>query len=175
MKEEGIRDVLDYDPETGVFRWKKNRGRRYCAGRLAGSFDKDGYRIVTVLGWRLRCGRLAWWFVHGTWPVNEIDHINLVRSDDRIANLRLASRQENAANKGNHKKRMPFPKGVAFKGDRPRARPWVAHIRRNGVKKHLGHFASMADAGEAYQREAVRAMLLQGRDQANETRNGENP
>lgn len=146
-----IRDDLDYNPETGVFTWKRHRGQRYVAGRVAGGTDKDGY---TLIGWRrknYRGGRLAWWFVHGVWPEYEIDHINRVRNDDRIANLRPVTHFDNQFNRGKLKRRRVGLPGAHFKGDANRKRPWVAVISINGKSRTIGHFATMEEAAAAYE------------------------
>lgn len=101
---ETLMQALRYDAETGLFWWRENRGRRYIAGTVAGSRDKDGYTVINMNRRRYRAARLAWLFVFGAWPANEVDHINRNRSDDRITNLRLATRTQNALNRRTHKK-----------------------------------------------------------------------
>jgi hypothetical protein len=91
-------EQLQYDPETGIFRWRFARGY-LPAGRLAGSRRKGGYLQVGFGGRTHTAQRLAWFYVHGTWPANHIDHINRNRSDNRIANLRDVSPKRNAANR----------------------------------------------------------------------------
>lgn len=83
---------LDYDPRTGIFTWHRT-------GQRAGSY-KDGYRRIKVLGKRYRAGRLAWFYCFGEWPAQQIDHIDRVKDNDRLSNLREATPVENCANKG---------------------------------------------------------------------------
>ena len=154
-----IRDCLDYDPITGVFTWKRDLGRRYVKGTKAGALDKDGYTLVGWKGRHYRGGRLAWWFIYGVWPECEIDHINRVRNDDRLENLRPVSRSLNRLNRRCNKKKNPYPSGVSFKGDAPRAKPWCAQIRFDGKVRVLGLYASMQEASKAY--ETARAALLE--------------
>ena len=90
-------ELLDYDPLTGVFRWRVSRGRVLC-GDIAGCFDGNGYRAVRLDGVDYRAHRLAWFFVHAVWPVADIDHINRRRFDNRLTNLRDVSRAVNLAN-----------------------------------------------------------------------------
>jgi len=88
--------------------------------------------------------RLAWWLHYGKWPTGEIDHINGNKSDNRIVNLRLATRGQNVDNR---KKHRTGPKGAfRFK----RGPKWTAQIRHDGVKYHLGVFDDERIAHEAY-------------------------
>jgi hypothetical protein len=79
-----VRELLDYCPETGIFTWKVGR-------EPAGYKHKyHGYIVLTLFDKRYMTHRLAWLYVHGEWPSGEIDHINLEKTDNRIANLRIA-------------------------------------------------------------------------------------
>lgn len=89
--------TLSYDPETGTF-IRKVGSVRAPVGSVAGNVMKNGYRIIRVNYSKFLAGRLAWFYVHKTWPSDEIDHINRVRDDNRIANLRPATRSQNAVN-----------------------------------------------------------------------------
>jgi hypothetical protein len=94
---ERLRKLLAYDPETGVFRWKVQRGR-VRAGSIGGTLIKSGCHMIAI-DWRTYpAHRLAWLCVHGCWPVDQIDHVNGIRTDNRIANLREAIRNENNEN-----------------------------------------------------------------------------
>lgn len=111
MNADRLRQLLDYDPAIGHFTWKINgKGGGQVAGKRAGSIDKQaGYEQVGIDGKLYRSHRLAWLYVHGEWPSGQIDHINGIRSDNRLANLRAVSNQVNgqnrhAANKNNGRK-----------------------------------------------------------------------
>ncbi|WP_217901293.1 HNH endonuclease signature motif containing protein [Rhodoferax sp. TH121] len=96
---ERLRELLHYDPETGVFTWAKARkGQKAPAGSVAGYLEKDGHWGICVVGRHYRAHRLAWLYVHGSWPANEIDHRNGIKTDNRITNLRDATRTVNAEN-----------------------------------------------------------------------------
>lgn len=83
---ERVKELLNYDPETGLFSWNAKRGR--CAKlAVAGSWNSYGYRRITVDGRGYPAHRLAWLHVHGRWPQGEIDHINGIKHDNRLANL----------------------------------------------------------------------------------------
>lgn len=135
---------LSYDPASGIFTVLKSSGRRK-AGDQAGYVRPDGYRMLMVDGKWHYAHRLAWSFLTGRDPANEIDHINGDRDDNRAANLRECSRSENMRN--TKKKGVCFHKGQA---------KWQASIRLNGKRFHLGTFASEDEAIRAYQAAAIR-------------------
>lgn len=93
-----LRDLLDYDPETGVFVWKVRRGGTAVPGSVAGRLDKYGHRVITVHHQQHLAHRLAWLFVHGEWPAMDLDHRNGAPDDNRLDNLREASRTVNCQN-----------------------------------------------------------------------------
>ena len=95
---ERLREVLDYGPDTGVFTWKIRTNSRVKVGDVAGALRPDGYIQISIDGRLHRAHRLAWLYVTGESPPDQIDHINGVRDDNRIANLRLATSAENKQN-----------------------------------------------------------------------------
>ncbi len=133
---ERLREVLDYSPKTGVFR----RGLKTCSGCNA-----QGYVQIMVDGKMYTGHRLAWLYVHGKWPADEIDHINRNRSDNRLTNLRECTRQENMRNVPKHKDNRSGYKGVF-----PNRKKWSAQICKDGRKYHLGTYSTPAEAYEAY-------------------------
>lgn len=141
-----IRDYLSYDPDPGEFRWRKRAGRGRV-GHLAGTF-KDGYRRITFRGRSHYAAPLAWWFMHGVMPA-EIDHDNGIPGDDRLDNLRLATRSQNNANVGKRRNNTSGFKGVFRCGNR-----WKAQI---GAARtvYLGLFATPEDAARAYDAAAL--------------------
>lgn len=147
-----VRQLLDYDPETGVFRWRVRRNG-VAAGDVAGCLDqRRGYILIRAGGRLYKAHRLAWFYVHGEWPAVEIDHINCVRDDNRIANLRLATGTQNQANKRLQSNNTSGVKGAFW--DRRRG-VWHARIRVQGRLKYLGTFRDKADAAEAYRNAAA--------------------
>jgi hypothetical protein len=84
---ERLREQLRYDAETGVFTRRVESGHA-CVGDVAGSVHSTGYVRIGIDGWKYTAHHLAWLYVHGVWPSDQIEHINRKRSDNRIANLR---------------------------------------------------------------------------------------
>lgn len=96
---ERLREVIVYDPETGNMIWRVDTGKKRLIGRKVGSVDGHGYRGTMIDHHKFRVHRLAWFYVYGEWPTTDIDHINGDRDDNRIANLRLATRSQNNINR----------------------------------------------------------------------------
>ena len=145
-----LRAVLDYDPTTGIFTWRDrpdirpsaNAGRR---GTVAGTTNsKHGYIAICIHG-RLYLGhRLAWLYVYGRWPAEEIDHINEVRTDNGIANLRESTHRQNNTRSKARKDNKSGVLGVFSCG-----KHWQAQIMHLGVKYHLGVYATIEEAKTA--------------------------
>src|SRR5690606_17410776 len=108
---ERLRQVLDYDKDSGVFRWKVATAHRTIVGEEAGTINQNGYRIIRVDACRYRAHRLAWFHVHGEWPSDFVDHQNGNKLDNRISNLREADKRQNAQNS-----RRPRSNTSGFKG-----------------------------------------------------------
>lgn len=140
-----LREVLIYDAETGVFTWR-NASRRCVVGAVAGSMHGAGYRQIRLLGRLHLSHRLAWLYVYGEWPVNQIDHINGERTDNRIANLRQATNAENCQNVRAHSDGCGLI-GVTWSKSK---RKWVSGIGINGTRKYLGYFDTAQAAHERY-------------------------
>lgn len=151
---EFVRELFHYDPETGVFTRRVTRqGMHGKAGNIAGTRKPNGYVSISILGANYRAHRLAWLYVHGTWPAGQIDHINRVRSDNRIANLRSVACAENIQNRDRQGNNASGFKGVfRAKGNRR----WTAQITANGVQMHLGTYETAEAAHAAYCAAAAR-------------------
>ncbi|WP_054442372.1 HNH endonuclease signature motif containing protein, partial [Enterobacter cloacae] len=106
-----LKELLSYDEKTGVFTWIKKR-QNVVVGRVAGHIDRLGYERITISGKIYLSHRLAWLYVHGYLPEKEIDHINRIRNDNRIANLREATSQLNSLNTGMYKNNTSGSKGI---------------------------------------------------------------
>lgn len=144
--QEYLKSIFCYDPETGLLTFIRQRGG-YPAGSVAGTKKQNGYIVVSVNRKLYRAHRLAWLYVHGVMPTGDIDHINGVRDDNRIANLRLATRTQNNANAKVASHNTSGYKGVSYDKERNR---YQAAIKHNGVRIALGRYLTAEDAHEAY-------------------------
>ena len=149
LTRERLREVLEYSSRTGVFKWKMVTSNRVKIGDIAGQLDMHGYRRVNVDGVRYWAGHLAWLYVHGVWPKSEIDHVNLVKHDNRIANLREATRNENKRNVRIRKHNKCGFKGV-YKHAQMKADRYVAQIFVDKKRIYLGLFKTPQAAHVAY-------------------------
>ena len=144
---EEARQLLDYNPETGVFTWRVRRTGTARAGDQTGRVNNRGYVELKVKNRRYSAHRLAWLMVHGVWPREFIDHIDGNPANNRLDNLREASRTENSRNR-----RMQYSNTSGYKGVYwfKAARKWHAQIHTNGRNKHLGLFLTAEAAHAAY-------------------------
>lgn len=138
------RSVLEYDHSTGVLRWKVKYCDKVVVGEVAGTISHAGYLQITVEGKRYRAHHIAWLFVYGELPPGKLDHENLNRTDNRIGNLRLANRSQNATNTKTKRNGL---KGVAYD---KRVGKWRGQIMLNGTNHYLGTFPDEASAHAAY-------------------------
>jgi HNH endonuclease len=138
MTADEVREWLDYDPDTGEFRWKKVRCGRGAnqmrVGDLAGTYQQ-GYLRICVNGRIYRAHRLAWLLHCGEFPNGFLDYIDGNKRNNRIANLRVATNSENQANRGPPIRKTSGAKGVTWKQGK-----WHAQIAIEGRQKFLGAF-----------------------------------
>ena len=142
-----LRELLDYDPLTGVFVHKTTRGRLCKAGQVAGYLHQWGYIHINISGKIYKAHRLAWLYVHGSFPPNHIDHINGNRSDNRLVNLRPATKSENGCNRGAAADNTSGWCGVSF--DKSRGK-YIAQISVEKIYRHLGRYDSPEIAAAVY-------------------------
>jgi hypothetical protein len=143
-----LKELLDYDPETGVFTWKVCRGGKQI-GRIAGSGHHSGYIYIMLNEKDYGAHRLAWLYIHGYLPTHEIDHANGVRDDNRIANLRLATRAEQMQNKQVYKNSSTKLPGVNF---HKASGKYAARLTVGGIDYWLGVFDTKEEAWGARQK-----------------------
>lgn len=148
-----LKEVLLYDPATGEFRWRVRMGCRALEGARAGTVKEDGYRILFIERKRYAEHRLAWFYVHGFWPAADIDHANGVRADNRIGNLREATRAQNAANSP---ARTPGVVGLRGVSRVSSSGSFQSRIAANGKQHYLGAFSDPVEAHAAYCKAAKR-------------------
>lgn len=161
---EVVRELLHYDPDTGLFIWKE-RARRWFphedrwnawnstfAGKPALTAIA-GYCAGQILGVPVRAHRVAYLYMAGGWPRADVDHVNGVRTDNRWDNLREASRSQNCANTRIHRDNKSGFKGVVWSEPRQK---WQARICVDGRTICLGRFNTLPEAREVYAVAAVK-------------------
>ena len=142
-----LRELLEYNPETGVFTWKVDRGNQFTRpGMVAGSVFKEGYIRVFVDGKNHMAHRLAWLHVHGEWPAGEIDHINGVKDCNSIANLRDVTHSVNQQNRRKCTKHNKCGLLGVFRS----YAGWRSVIQVGGRTVHLGLFDTKEQAHASY-------------------------
>jgi len=169
---EVVRKVLRYDAASGKLFWLErpvdffeDRGGRYTAERSARGFNSkhagkealtakasNGYLVGGILGRVYSAHRVCWAIHHGSWPSGDLDHINRIRHDNRIENLRLATRALNGHNKVMPNKHSPY---VGVTWYKPTSK-WVARVTKDRKVYQLGYFDDIE--------EAVRARDLKARE-----------
>ena len=149
-----LRQLIDYDPETGLLTWKTRtadvmkpsyvgRWNDRWAGKRIATKDRHGYIFFRLDGFRISAHRAAWAISFDKWPDQDVDHINGVRDDNRLSNLRAVSRHENTKNSSIRSDNKSGVTGVSW----CRARSmWTVRIKADGKYKFLGYFDSKEDA-----------------------------
>jgi hypothetical protein len=145
-----LKELLSYDPETGIFTWRIRRGK-CAAGSKAGSFAVALERNTVMLdGRNYCCGRLAWLYTHGVWPTSEVNRRDRNPANDRLSNLREATRTLTNANQ----RKNPRCK---YRGAYPHRESWQAKIKADYKTTYLGKFPSAEAAARAYDIAAAHA------------------
>lgn len=148
---DALNRALTYDAHTGDLRWRERRGSRAPRGAVAGGLSAAGYWYVRVDGVMRPAHRVVWALAHGTAPTGDIDHINGVRSDNRLANLRDVTHAENGQNRSTpHPTNVSGFIGVTWRPERPEHRAWEARIYLRGQCKFLGRFPTAEMAHDVY-------------------------
>ena len=145
LTRERLRELLDYDPKTGEFRWRNNSKHR--AGRIAGFHQRSVSWCINIDGRRYQAHQLAWLYVKGEWGRPVIDHRDGNPLNNRWSNLRLSTYSGNAANRGRMRSNTSGFKGAVFD---PRTGKWLALISKEGRRYCLGRYPTAEEAHEAY-------------------------
>lgn len=151
LTQEYLKSILDYNPETGGFVWKVSPAQCVKAGQVAGSIRRRGYVSIQISGKTYLAHRLVWLYVHGDFPEDQIDHINRIKDDNRLVNLRACTRSENLANQGKNANNSSGHKGVCW---HRAEKKWRATIGFEGRLVQLGQFSNKEDAARAYNEKA---------------------
>lgn len=146
---ERLKQVYGYNADTGVFTRLISTGNRFNnkVGN-SGYIQAQGYWMISLDGTQYRAHRLAWFYVHGVWPENDIDHIDGDRLNNRLVNLREATRAENMQNiqKANSNNKTGLLGAYWCKRDKK----FIAKIKSNGVNRVIGYFNTAELAHSAY-------------------------
>lgn len=149
-----LRELLSYDPVTGVFTWACDHGPRAKKGDVAGH-TRDRYTTIGVNGKNHMAHRLAWLYMTGEHPTHEVDHRDGDVFNNRWLNLRDATRKQNTENRGEHCKNTSGYRGVTWY---KRNNKWGASALHDGRRHFAGLFDCVHDAGRAA--EALRQSLF---------------
>jgi len=153
LNQDQLKDLLEYDSRTGIFRWRVSASPQAISGVIAGWLD-NGYRRIMIGGKAYRSARLAWLYETGSWPKGCVDHIDRNRANDRFANLRDVSHRANIQN-------WPRKNKAGFRGIYKRGKKYVAQIGVAGGVCHLGTYKTAYQAHQIYKQVAV---LIHGPD-----------
>lgn len=152
-----ILEWMNYDPDSGDICWKEGRKYAKKVGVPLGSLCGKGYLVIyiTLAGKTMafKAHRIAWLIHAREWPRGEIDHINHIRTDNRIVNLRVVSTRENLANKGIYKSNRSGVTGVHFCS---RRNAWIGQYQKDKTKVYVGRFSSPELAARAVQEARAR-------------------
>ena len=153
LRLERLHELLAYDQATGVFtqriQYLGRQGARWKAGRVAGCVNKlTGYLTLRLDGKLYQAHRLAWLYVHGTWPTAEIDHRDGDRLNNAMSNLRDVSRRENAENMRHA--RADSATGVQGASPYKKTGRFQALVRHEGRCHYLGTYDTVAEARAVY-------------------------
>lgn len=159
LTQEYLKSILNYCPETGIFTRLVSTAQRVKVGDIAGSINGDGYLLIMVAGKRYKAHRLAWLYMTGNWPKDQIDHIDGGKANNRFPNLREATHGQNQSNTPVPRNNKSGLKGVSHtKGSK--VRPWMARIMVAEKTIYLGMFetkelahAAYCEAADKYHRE----------------------
>lgn len=143
ITQERLKELLLYNKHTGKFTWASKPNRRISIGSEAGNVSGYRYRVIRIDGKTNLAHRLAWLYETGSFPDHDIDHINHDRSDNRICNLRAATRAENCRNRGYSPRNTSGHIGVAY--DKARDK-WTSRLFFNGKQVHFGRHETKSNA-----------------------------
>lgn len=147
LTQERLKEVLRYDPDTGDFQWLVDKGP-VKAGDLTGYIDPKGYTRIRVDGTLYRAHRLAWLYMYGVFPRDQIDHKDHVKHNNALSNLREANSKQNSENRRLQVNNTSGFRGVGWY---PKLQKWVAQIRHCKKLNHLGYFNTPEEASAAYE------------------------
>lgn len=140
IEQKYLKSILDYDFETGIFKWKVKKSIAISIGDIAGSKNSKGYIKIHIDGKGHSAHRLAWLYMKGELPLDQVDHINRIRNDNRFCNLRVATNKENQENVCIRKDNLSGITGINWRYD---LRKWHVRIQRDGKRIHIGFYEKL--------------------------------
>lgn len=144
LSQDELMRFLSYNETTGIFVWKIGfQHGPVKTGCPAGTKASSGYIVIAINRKKYFAHRLAWQYIHGEVPGGNIDHINGLKHDNRIENLRIATKSQNAANSKVSTMNTSGVKGVSWSN---KAKKWVVQVRDKGKKTHVGCFSDLHSA-----------------------------
>jgi len=146
MTAEELRNLLAYDPTIGIFTWKQRVAKCVQIDNVAGNTNKIGYVTIGLRKKVYKAHRLAWLYIHGSWPNGLIDHINGIKSDNRLSNLRVINETGNSENvrKPNKRNKSGFMGVILFQNK------WRASITIKRKTHRIGDYITPEEAHQAY-------------------------
>lgn len=149
INQEILKLNYSYDEKTGVFTRLVSNNHRYKIGQItSGTMNGHGYLKLTINKKSYLCHRLAWLYKYGHWPNNHLDHINGIKTDNRICNLREATIQQNNFNKKVRIDNKLQAKGIYLI---EKTNKYCVRGTIDGKRLHIGHFDNIDDAKKAYE------------------------
>lgn len=161
LSQEYVKECFDYSATLGILSWRYrpihhfenqhrcNNWNSRWVGKEAGQVHKaTGYRTVSLSGWTYKAHLLMWVHYHGYWPIADVDHDDLDRTNNRIVNFREATRSNNIANRYKQSNNKSGYKGVTWNKN---ANKWLAQIQVRGEYKYLGVYSDLSEAVAVYQ------------------------
>ncbi len=148
ITQQKLQDLFNYDKDTGIFTWKVAKAKRIKIGDIAGCLDTQGYHVLKIDGKRYKAHRMAYLYSYGVMPAFQIDHINNIRNDNRLCNLRAVTHEENQRNRLMSKNNKSGYNGVYFEKGKCLDR-YRATIRHHGKSISLGSFRTFEEAVNA--------------------------
>lgn len=143
---DNIKEYLDYNSKSGFFTWIKKHKPNCIIGSVAGVKNTQGYITISFRGKQYLAHRLAYWYVNGKFPRNQIDHKNRIRTDNKWINLREVTNQVNSKNSGLKSNNKTGYSGVHFRKDRMK---YQVQIMYKNKRICVGHFKEISDAVKA--------------------------
>lgn len=140
-----LKEILDYDPTTGIFVWATEKRYGLKAGYPAGTQNEQGYIDIQIDKIKHKAHRLAWLYCYGEFPKKNIDHINKIRDDNAIQNLREANHSENGQNRSINKSNTSGFRNVSYVKN---YKKWCCSLRLRGKVVYRSYFDSAEEASK---------------------------